>query len=168
MKLYKALLLHYWSDFDETWRIMHDLKWHISACNIVMLRALVERLFVEMLKLTAQTNVSGPLTSFLCHTCLHTLMSASNKQVAGCLRRWPHPCGTLSQPALTVYTNPTFMLITFMMIKRPRWWEGEGEQLCPPLQNKHIHTNTHPFVMLITAFTIRQTVITPFVQRGDP
>ena len=82
---------------------------------------------------------------FLCHARPRTLMAPSNKHVCfGRLKGRPRPCGTSSKPALAVYTNPTFMLITFMMIKRPSRWEGEGEQLCPPLQtHTHTHTRTH-------------------------
>lgn len=59
----------------------------------------------------------------------------------------------------------TFVLITFVMIKRIGRWERRGKYLFPTLQT---HISTHASFMLITAFTITQTVITPFMQWGDP
>lgn len=69
------------------------------------------------------------------------------------------------------------MLITSMKIKRQRRREGEEDWLLPhPKINTqthvpahtHMHRQARSFFVLITAFTIRQTVITLFMQQGDP
>lgn len=130
--VYEALLLHCCSDFDETRRILEMLDL-LSTCRAFRLWKCSALLHKQMFQVH--------WLSCLCHT--HSPTASSNKLVpsdsrrGGRIRAEPHP-----KPAFSVYTNPTFMLITFMMIKRPRWWEGRGRTtLRHRCQQTHTHTH---------------------------
>lgn len=146
-----------------------DLKWYISTH---MLHALVELLFLEMLSFPAQT---GPLASFLCHACPHThthrrqrltdMFSWTSVEVASSM--W-----NISRAHFHCLHKFDLYANYFYDDKETKMMGRRGRTALPTPVNKHRHTHTHtqahPFFMLITAFTIRQTVITLFMQRGDP